>query len=91
MQDRRRWILQILAELNGFTCNHSVLLGCLELCGHIISNDLARTEAAWLEEQGLVTLQHHKNLTVLTLTERGLDIASGKANCPGITPLPPKV
>jgi hypothetical protein len=44
-----------------------------------------RSEIAWLAEQGLATSDELPGgLLVATLTERGSDVASGRASVPGV-------
>ena len=90
-EDRRLCILRFLAEDRDYTLNESLLQDVLELVGHALSRDAIRGELAWLEEQGLVATRRQalggpgtKALTVATLTERGADVAAGRAVVPGV-------
>ena len=84
-KDRRLVILRALND-QAFSLNDSVLQVVLEEFGHRVSRDAVRTELAWLEEQKLVTLEHVGNgkVVVATLTERGGDVATGRAKVPGV-------
>ena len=83
-KDRRLVILRALFDQN-YTLNDSVLQAALEELGHNVSRDVVRSELAWLSEQGFVTLQvAGGRITVATLTERGSDVATGRAKVPGV-------
>lgn len=86
--DRRLCVLRFLAEDRDYTLNESLIQDTLSLVGHAVSRDAVRTELAWLKEQGLVTTQQEmlgsKPLVIATLTERGADVAAGRAEVPGV-------
>ncbi len=82
--DRRLVVLRILEQTGG-SLNESVLQTALEEFGHRVSRDVVRTELAWLDEQGLVTSETvGGRIIVVTLTERGADVATGRAKHPGV-------
>lgn len=84
-EDQRLVILRILSELPSYKSNSSVLHGLLAKLGHEISRDKVRTELNWLAEQGLVTLdQQTESVIVAKLTERGEDVAAGRAVVSGV-------
>ncbi len=83
-EDRRLVILRLLAEVDGFEANSSVLQSALESFGHTMSRDSVHTELAWLAEQGLTTGTAMATIVVAKLTARGLDVAQGKATVPGV-------
>ena len=83
-KDRRLVILRALNDQN-YALNESILQAVLQELGHNVSRDVVRSELAWLEEQGLVTLSvAGGRITVATLTERGGDVATGRAKVPGV-------
>jgi len=82
--DRRLVILRILAESSGYTCNEFLLISLLESFGHVLSHDALRTDLAWLAEQSLVTTQIVAEVTITKLTQRGADVAAGRAHVPGV-------
>jgi len=88
-QDRRLLILKALASENDYAISDMVLRGLLSEYGHTESSDTIRIDLAWLEEQGLVTIEKVSASTVSTITERGLDVANGAARVPGIRRLRP--
>ncbi|AJO79222.1 MULTISPECIES: hypothetical protein [Pseudomonas] len=83
-EDYRLVILRLLAETTGYRANSSVLTMALDSFGHALSRDQVKTELHWLAEQGAVTVSDVGPVLVATLTERGQDIAAGRARVPGI-------
>ena len=66
------------------TQQRSVLTMALQSYGHAATRDVVRTELHWLQEQGLVTVNDIGPVLVATVTERGQDVASGRAIQPGV-------
>ncbi|HEJ2039549.1 TPA: ArsR family transcriptional regulator [Pseudomonas aeruginosa] len=85
-EDRRLVILRILAEMPTYRANSSVLHTVLQEWGHEPSRDQVKTELRWLEEQQLVALDDVGDGAVLLakLTERGADVAAGRARVDGV-------
>ena len=77
-------VLQILAEDAGYSANEGMLSAALKWIGHGISRDRLRTELAWLAEQDLVRVEDVCGLRVARLTQRGEDVARGRAQVPGV-------
>lgn len=85
MQEHQRLvILRFLSEDLGYDLNESILQDGLEAYSISISRDALRTQLAWLEEQGCITVTTLQNTQLAKLTERGLDVAKGMAIQPGI-------
>jgi hypothetical protein len=84
-QDRRLVVLKGLEASAGFKAAQFVLQRYVEQFGHVVSVDRVRADLAWLAEQGLATVVTPEGVTVATLTQRGLDVASGRAVVPGVT------
>lgn len=82
--DQRLVILRLLVELPGYTSNSSVLAQMLGQYGHHMSRDQVKTEIRWLEEQGLVTVEQTESVLIVTVTERGTDVAAGRARVDGV-------
>lgn len=87
LADLRLTMLQILAasecEVNVSILKHSII----EVTRHRPSGDEVRAEIAWLAERGLV----HKRaigatIEAATITERGEDAATGRAQIHGVLP-----
>lgn len=87
--DRRLVILRVLAGVPAYATSVSALRDALPRYGHAASLDQVRGDVAWLAEQDLLTVQPG---AVARLTERGLDVARGRATVPGVRrPTPDEV
>lgn len=82
--DRRLVILRILERAPGYTANSSILHSQLDHTGHRCSRDQVKGDVAWLEEQGLVKAEDVGFAVVATVTDRGCDVALGRAIVPGV-------
>ena len=83
-QDRRLVLLKGLENAVQYRANAFLLRRYCDACGHVVSADRIEQDLAWLGEQGLVTVAQSENVTVATLTTRGLDVATGRASVPGV-------
>lgn len=83
-RDQRLVLLRILAEMPAYRSNSSVLTGALHSFGHAASRDQIKTELHWLGEQGLVHVEDLDSILIVTLTERGSDVAAGRSRVPGV-------
>lgn len=78
-------ILRALTELPTHTANDSVLMMDMERLGLPVTRDQLRGQLGWLAEQGLVRLTRpNDNLIVVSIRERGADVAVGRAHVDGI-------
>ena len=86
-------ILRLLHEAPGYALNSSILTDAVGALGLAATRDQVRSEIAWLAEQRLVTSDELPGgLMVATLTERGADVADGRAHVPGVQrPMPKAV
>lgn len=84
-QDQRLVMLRILSELPQYRSNSSVLARLLGEFGHHPSRDQVKGDLTWLGEQGLVKVDDIGSVLVVTLTERGEDVATGRASVPGVS------
>lgn len=83
-EDQRLALLRLLAELPSYRSNSSVLVGFMRQWGHDMSRDQVKTELTWLGEQGLLKIEDLDAVLVVELTERGADVAAGRAKQPGV-------
>lgn len=83
-ENRRLEILRALEQDADYSLNDALILQVLAMVGLAASGDLIRTDLAWLEEQGLVTLERLPGLLVVKATQRGVDAAKGLARVPGV-------
>ncbi len=81
---RRLTILRALNEAPGYTANESLLNAVCNDFGVTTNRDQMAAELAWLEEQQLISLEDIAGLKVARITERGQDVAAGKASHPGV-------
>lgn len=81
----RRMILEALEAQTGYTAPDFLVREALEAHAIVIGLDRLRTELEWLAEQGL--LEHAQGMSLLT--DRGLDVALGRADAPGVQRRPP--
>ena len=84
-KDRRLVILLALDSAAQYKANHFLLHRWCEQMGHSVSQDQVTSDLAWLCEQGLLTLEQAKDVTVATITQRGLDVANARTEVPGVS------
>ncbi len=82
--DRRLVLLRGLEAAVQYRGPALLLRRFCDAVGHVVSAERIETDLAWLAEQGLLTLDTGAGVTVATLTTRGLDVATGRAKCPGV-------
>lgn len=83
-ENRRCAFLRFLTDDADYSLNTSVLQTALEAIGHGVSRDTINADAAWLEEQGLVVREDLDGIVVVKITQRGADVAAGRAVVPGV-------
>ncbi|MBX9701364.1 MAG: ArsR family transcriptional regulator [Acetobacteraceae bacterium] len=83
-EDRRLSILLLLEAAPAATGNEALLHAALPEFGHSPSLDVVRADLTWLAEAGLVTTRDTHGLAIAALTDRGLDVAQGRARHPGV-------
>lgn len=83
-EDRRLVLLKALENAAQYRTNAFLLRRYCEAVGHVVSADRLEQDLLWLQEQTLVGLEHTNNVTVATITARGLDVATGRAHAHGV-------
>lgn len=83
-EERRLCILRVLAKDAGYRTNTAILQDALVALGLSASMDQVGTDAAWLEEQGLVTVEKVSDVRLVEITQRGLDVSKGLGTVPGV-------
>ena len=83
-EQRRLALLCLLEASAAYSANQHLLASALDGLGHRISADRLMADLARLAEQGLAGLESLAGVGVATLTQRGLDVATGRARCPGV-------
>lgn len=82
--DRRLVILRLLEEAQGYSLNEAVLEKSLAAVGVLaMGRDVVRGQLAWLEQQGLVTIEKLSldrggDLWVARATKLGTEVAGGR-------------
>ena len=88
-EDRRLVLLRLLAESGDYRANLFLLQTASAGFGHSVSMDRLHADVDWLEEQSLVKTDGVGGVCIVTLTQRGLDVAQGRAHCTGVKrPMP---
>jgi len=82
--DRRLVLLRALENAVQYRANAYLLRRYCDSLGHVVSSDRIEQDLAWLAEQSLIKLDDAQGVRVATLTERGLDVATGRARVPGV-------
>ena len=84
-EHRRLIILRALENPKiGPSCNDSILQSiCLEF-GCRSSRDQIKSAATWLEEQGFVKNKVQGGTYIVTITQRGTEVATGILTVPGV-------
>ena len=88
---RRLAVLRHLSEVTDYVSNASVLQGVLRSLGLALSWDALMTELFWLREQGFVTFDPDAGFIVVTATRRGVDVAQGLSEHPGVQRPRPRI
>jgi hypothetical protein len=83
-EDRRLQMLLVLEASANYCASHYLLSHALDAYAHAVSLDVLKGDLAWLGEQGLVELSQYDDATIARLTNRGLDVAQGRAIHPGV-------
>lgn len=84
MTHLRLTILRCLTDAPGCSANASILKSVAEECGLPATRDQVHTAIGWLDEQGLVRRSMVGALVLARLTDRGLDVAEGRARVDGV-------
>lgn len=84
MTHLRLMILRALVDAPGCVANASILKSVSQSLGLPATRDQIHTAISWLAEQGLVDRTEVGTLVVACLTERGQDVAEGRARVDGV-------
>lgn len=82
--DRRLTLLRALASAGQYRANAFLLRRFCDSLGHTVSADTIAADLAWLAEQELIGTTTAEGVAIATLTQRGLDVAEGRAKVPGV-------
>lgn len=81
IEDRRYLILKALQSAAGYQASVGLLQAFLDSFGQKVSCDLLAADVAWLVEMGLV---EKLDQPLVKVTQRGIEIATGRSKHPGI-------
>ncbi len=84
-RDRRLALLQALEQASQRRANHLLLHRFVEALGHSVSIDVLVGDLTWLDETGLVKTVWTDKVMIATLTQRGADVATDRAQHPGVS------
>lgn len=82
--DRRLVLLRGLQAAVQYRANAFLLKAYATQFGHAVSSDRIAADVAWLAEAGLVKSVTTSGVLIAELTPRGLDVAAGLAEHPGV-------
>ena len=83
-ENLRLIVLQLLSQTEGYDLNIHILRAGVGDFGHKPSLDKLTSELHWLAEQNLLNVRTVGQTAVARLTERGKDVAEGRARVPGV-------
>lgn len=83
-QHRRLIILKFLSTAPEYTSNASILESVCNDFGVTSTRDQVKGEIQWLSENGLTSHEAKGDVVVVSVTVRGVDIASGRSFHDGV-------
>lgn len=81
---RRLELLRVLSMVAQYRANTALLVQYMTAAGLGAGHDMVAADLAWLSDAGLVQLQADAVPPVAALTVRGLDVAAGRTQVPGV-------
>ena len=84
LQDRRLALLNLLANSSGYKAGGPMLQLALAGLGHSVALDTVSSDLAWLRDSALLSLDTVGGIHIALLTPRGLDVAKGYTQVPGV-------
>ncbi len=83
-EDRRLAELALLADSTGYAAGGPMLQLALGGLGHTVALETVSSDLAWLRDSGLIELSNVAGVWIAKLTGRGLDVAKGRTQVPGV-------
>lgn len=80
----RATALRLLADLPEYRANDIVITDAVRAVGLGCTDEQLRGHLTWMQEHRLVTLEAVGGMKVATLTERGAEVAAGRAHIEGV-------
>lgn len=84
-EDRRLCILRLLTESNNSANDRVLMLGLESLGYRHFPRETIREDIRFLIDHGLVSDEWFNDVLVCTITRRGVEVAQGKIQVPGIS------
>lgn len=83
-EDRRLAVLTLLTDSHAYQAGAPMLQMVLAGLGHAVALDTVVADLAWLRDAGLLGLREVGSVHIATLSGRGLDVAQGRTQVPGV-------
>lgn len=83
-EDRRLAMLALLTDSTSYQAGGPMLQLALGGLGHGVSLETVSSDLAWLRDSALVELSNVGGIWIAKLTARGLDVAKGFTQVPGV-------
>lgn len=77
-RDRRLRMLLLLHASNGYQAAAALLYDVLPDFGHAVSMEVVAADIGWLMDEGLVTPDAEIGGGLVALTQKGIDVATGR-------------
>lgn len=83
-EDRRLAELSLLADSTGYAAGAPMLQLALGGLGHTVALETVNSDLGWLRDSGLMALSNVGGVWIAHLNGRGLDVAKGHTQVPGV-------
>ena len=84
LREMMRFVMLRLANGASRNTNSSILSMQLNGAGYSNTRDQVKSEIRWLEQQGLLDVEEVDSVLIVSITERGEDVANGLSKVDGI-------
>lgn len=84
VEDRRLKLLALLSDSSAWQAGAPMLQLALGSLGHAVALDAVNADLAWLRDAGLVALSNVGGIHIALLSGRGMDVAAGRTQVPGV-------
>lgn len=84
MREMMRFVMLRLVNGASRNTNSSILSMQLNGAGYSNTRDQVKSEIRWLEQQGLLDVEEVESVLIVSITERGEDVANGLSKVDGI-------
>ena len=84
LREMMRFVMLRLVNGASRNTNSSILSMQLNGAGYSNTRDQVKSEIRWLEQQGLLDVEEVESVLIVSITERGEDVANGLSKVDGI-------